>query len=294
MGIAADQLERVFQPFEQMSYPTREIEGTGLGLPISKQIVEFMGGVIQVQSEVGRGSTFWFEVSLPVLETLSSPPSPNEGYIAGYKGALRHILVVDDKADNRVMLRMLLTQLGFQVTLAEGGAEAIKQAQLVKPDLILMDLVMPMINGFEAMERLRVDPEFAKLPIVAVSASVLDRSNQVSHVSGFDDFLSKPIQLVDVLNCLEKVLGLTWKYEVARTVVAAPPIVLIPPSRKQLEILHELVMFGDMSQVQAWADKLEMEDVTLTAFAVQVRQYAANYEDELLLTLVNQTLAREK
>jgi len=289
MGIAADQLEKIFHPFEQVGKHTHQIEGTGLGLPITQQIVEIMGGRLHVASELGHGSTFWFEVPLLVLHVLQ-PTSRHD--VVGYEGARRQIMVVDDIRNNRLVLLNLLEQLGFTVTLAEHGQEALAKLSDCQPDLILTDLTMPLMDGFELVQRLRQQPQFAIVPIVAMSATVLDLDRPTSQAKGFNDFLPKPIELSKLLELLSKWLGVTWQYDAARVAMAAPNITtpLILPSHEQLETLYELVMFGDMSQVTEWADKLAAGDATMTAFAALVRQHAANYEDEAILAMVKQAL----
>jgi len=289
MGIAADQIEKIFQPFEQVGNHTRKGEGTGLGLPITQQIVELMGGTLHVESELGRGSTFWFEVPLSVLRVLQ-PTSKHD--VVGYEGARRQIMVVDDMPNNRLVMFNLLEQLGFTVTLAEHGQDALDKLVTIKPDLILTDLIMPIMTGVEAVEILRQRPEFATLPIIAISASVFELSQQTDQLRGFNDFLSKPIELPKLLQLLSKWLNLTWQYEAATMMVETPVVTsdVILPSHEQLETLYELVMFGDMKQVTEWVDKLVGQDATMAAFAAKVRQYATNYEDEAILAMIKQAL----
>jgi signal transduction histidine kinase/CheY-like chemotaxis protein len=289
VGIAADQLDKIFQPFEQVGKHAHEIEGTGLGLPITQQIVEIMGGTLQVESELGHGSTFWFEVPLSVLRVLQ-PTSKHD--VVGYEGTRRHIMVVDDMQNNRLVLLNLLQQFGFTVTLAEHGREALAKLTVIKPDLILMDLSMPIMTGVEVVEVLRQQPEFATLPIVAMSASMLKLNQPPSQVQGFNRFLPKPVELPKLLQILSELLGLTWQYEASTMMMETPTVTsnLVLPSPEQLETLYDLAMFGDMERVARWADELELQDATMTAFAVKVRHYAANYEDELILTMVKQAL----
>ena len=288
VGVAPNHLDKIFSPFEQVGDHARQNEGTGLGLPITKQIIELMGGTLQVQSELGHGSTFWFEVPLTVIEVLQ-PTKSNDHQVVGYEGARRHILVADDRVDNRMVLLNLLEPLGFQVTLAENGQEAVEKIQMMKPDLILMDLVMPIMTGFEAVQLLRTMPDFSELPIVAISASVLEMDKQVSQVKGFDDFLPKPVTLPHLLNCLSELLGVTWHYQKVPNLFTLPETPMnnmVVPADDRLDELYELVMFGDMSRVQQWANDLGRQDGRYAAFAQRVHQLADNYEDEPLLKLI--------
>ena len=149
-GIAPDQLERVFQPFEQAGQTGGEIEGTGLGLAISRRIVELMGGELKVESQLDRGSIFRFDVSLPLTNAIAlKEPAPIRT-ITGFQGRRRKVLIADDKQYNRLLLADMLEPLGFEVITAEDGQKAVDRAIEWRPDAIVMDLVMPVKTGFEA------------------------------------------------------------------------------------------------------------------------------------------------
>jgi CheY-like chemotaxis protein len=219
IGISPEYIENIFDPFEQVGDSQDRAEGTGLGLAISRQLVALMGGEIQVKSKAGRGSTFWFDLTLPVLapvieeETLARPED-----ITGYtcpdlkEGERLNVLVVDDKQENRVMLLNMLEPLGFAIIMAENGQEAVAKARDIQPGVILMDLIMPVMTGFEAIQEIRQIPDLQHVIMFAVSASVLEQDQAKSKIVGADAFLSKPVKMDLLLSLLETHLNLTWVY----------------------------------------------------------------------------------
>lgn len=300
-GIATDQLERIFKPFEQTGEAAYQAEGTGLGLTISQQLVGLMGGEIQAKSELGVGSTFWFEASFVVAafagadETAVSPITPAH-HITGYEGARRRILVVDDRPENRLVLLNFLEPIGFEVALAENGQQAVEQTPAFKPDLIFMDLVMPVMMGFEAVSAIRQMPAHKDIPIIAISASVLDTDQAASRRVGCDDFLSKPVEANKLFAMLHTYLNLDWLFdgalvaanEMKMETAVSPATNIIPPPQAELEILVELARLGNMKRLQEQAQHLEELSPQYQPFARTISQLAANYEDEKLLDFVLQ------
>jgi PAS domain S-box-containing protein len=209
VGIAEDQLESVFQPFNQFGETRRRIEGTGLGLAISRQIVRAMRGEINVASQVGVGSTFWFEVELPPA-VINKAPSSSRRIVKGYDGPRRTLLVIDDVLDNRAMLTDLLRPLGFDVLEAHSGAEGLEKAKSLRPQLILTDFVMPDMNGLEATRRVRELPGHEHTPVIVVSAYASDTDEENSLAAGANAFLSKPIDVDQLLTRIGTLLRLDW------------------------------------------------------------------------------------
>ncbi|MEE8125771.1 MAG: ATP-binding protein, partial [Nitrospirales bacterium] len=187
-GIPHDQLEGIFQPFQQVKNQSHYIEGTGLGLAITKKLVTLMGGELGVTSTPDKGSTFWFTVSLPAVETSQVTALPVDKTIIGYKGERKRILVVDDKPTNRGIVMNLLEPLGFEVQEAANGHEALAKVAEPFPHLIIMDLIMPVMDGIEATRRIRQLPEGKEVPIIASSASVFEFNQQDSLKAGCNDF----------------------------------------------------------------------------------------------------------
>jgi signal transduction histidine kinase len=211
VGIEPGALPRLFQPFEQAGEAHRRAAGTGLGLSISRQLVELMGGRIQVQSAPGSGSLFWFELELAPaggLPGLASPrPRPS---IPGYEGDRRRVLVVDDVQINRSMLCQLLHQLGFETHEAADGLQALAEVQRVTPDIVLMDIRMPGMDGLEATSQLRNAPHTAGLPVIMVSANAAAEDERRGLAAGAVAFLPKPVDRTRLITLLTEHLNLHW------------------------------------------------------------------------------------
>ncbi|MEM7112206.1 MAG: ATP-binding protein [Chloroflexota bacterium] len=296
IGIPQEAIEKIFLPFQQSTIRTGQVEGTGLGLSISRQLVQMMGGELQVTSRLGSGSTFWFDVHLPIVPWSGKSTSSHVKIITGYRGAGKRILVVDDKTANRMILRDLLEPLGFEVLQAVDGIEAIALAKEAKPDLIFMDLVMPNMDGFEATRRLRLLPSLATTKIVAASASVFDMTRTKSIAAGCDDFLQKPIDFNRLLDVLETQLALEWILREAvsneqmgseeegggKTAVS----LTIPPAT-DLAILHEAALIGDIDTI---LNRLEQLKANHPLFVAQLGELTHNFLFDDIQTLLEQHL----
>ncbi|HWQ08851.1 MAG TPA: ATP-binding protein, partial [Holophaga sp.] len=197
VGIPAQDLDRLFKPFEQLGAPAGHAEGTGLGLHISQAMVQLMGGRIDVQSESGRGSTFRFTIRLP--EASSAAVQQVRRRVVGLSGgqAVPSILVVDDVLDSRCLLRDLFSSMGLPVDTASSGGEAIARWEAARPDVVWMDLRMPGMNGWEATRRIRArEAELGgpRTTLIALTASAMDLDVEGLREAGFDDWVLKPIQ----------------------------------------------------------------------------------------------------
>jgi signal transduction histidine kinase/DNA-binding NarL/FixJ family response regulator len=300
IGIALDLLERIFLPFEQVSDPHQHHEGTGLGLAISFELVRAMGGNLQVASEPGKGSTFWFDIPLPVLVDQEVPVELPEREIIGYFGTRRTILIVDDNPANRSVLRNVLAPLGFVVEEAGNGQEAIEHATSLSPDLILMDMRMPVMDGFAATRQIRQMPAPLKnVCILAVSAHVFESEKQQMLQAGCHDVLVKPINYADLFALLKQYLQLEWDYAEADDTVESSPLVsgktgkedaLIPPPRDELEHLYELAQNGFLDDITARLDDLEAGKTHYQPFIQQVRTFVRAYQDALLVQFLRHYL----
>ncbi|HEX7373354.1 MAG TPA: GAF domain-containing protein, partial [Steroidobacteraceae bacterium] len=227
VGIPADEIERIFDPFQQVKQHGHHVEGTGLGLAICRRLVGLMGGALTVTSEPGHGSRFTVDIDVQVSAVTGAQVLAPAARISGYAGRRRRILVADDKTDNRQVLGRFLRLLGFDVDEAVNGAAAVEIARRTRPDLVFMDLVMPVMDGFEAIRRLRTEPPRDDLRIVALSASAFDATRTQSIAAGCDDFMIKPVRLELVVDLLGRELGLHW----LRDATAPAPLAAAPERR---------------------------------------------------------------
>jgi CheY-like chemotaxis protein len=207
VGMRPDDLERIFEPFEQAGDVQSRSGGTGLGLAITRALVNDMGGQVQVSSEFGRGSRFRVELPLPVAQPAQSAPRKVHG-VARYPGPPRRVLVVDDVAENRALLCDFLTNAGFEVAQACDGSELLAAARSFRPDLILMDSVMPLVDGMEATRRLRRDADLNAVPVIAISASATAGHRAACLQAGVNVFLTKPVSLEMLQAHIAEQLGL--------------------------------------------------------------------------------------
>ncbi|MCP4350209.1 MAG: response regulator [Desulfobacterales bacterium] len=293
VGMTPEELAAIFRPFEQVGDGKKRAEGTGLGLAITRQLVSLMGGEIQAESDLGRGSAFQFEIALPVLkDAIPGQPTAEIRQVIGYHGERRKILIADDTEENRLMLSDLLEPLGFDITLAANGKESIEQAEAVQPDLILMDLMMPVMNGFEAVKTIREIPGNRDVPVIAISANVFETDREKSRTAGCQEFLPKPVEPGRLFAMMKKYTGLEWIYEDAEAIPgitqssAIPGDGIIPPPPAELEVLYKLTMFGDLECVQEKARELEDMDAKYVPFAHKLRGYSEEFEDEPILELL--------
>jgi len=209
-GLSPDEMERIFQPFEQAGSVDRREAGTGLGLPISRQLVRLMGSDIQLQSRIGQGSSFWFEIRVPVVEPGEQEETIDVSHVTGYAGARRSVLVVDDVEENRDLLCAMLVELGFECREARNGLEALQSAQQSRPDVILMDIKMPGMDGYEATRTLRLIEPLKQVPVIVVSANIAEDAIAQCLAVGANAFVTKPVQQSELLRIMARVAGIDW------------------------------------------------------------------------------------
>jgi signal transduction histidine kinase/DNA-binding NarL/FixJ family response regulator len=284
-GIPPDELARIFQPFEQGGDVERRAGGTGLGLAISRQLVRLMSGDIQVQSAVGQGSSFWFEIAVPVLDTLVRIPSTARS-VTGYTGPRRAVLVVDDIAENRAVLVELLTALGFTVFEATNGQQGVAQAQDRRPDLILMDRAMPVLDGREATRRIRQMAALKDTPIIAVSASVAGPDRAQSLAAGASAFVPKPIHQDELLEQVGRLLQLEWLYDQPQQVPADTTVAQVGPPPDVAQQLYDLAREGLILEIRAQLDALEQRGLEYCVFVAELRQLARRYRTREIQALL--------
>ncbi|HEX9654114.1 MAG TPA: response regulator, partial [bacterium] len=219
IGIPVDKHEYIFETFSQLdSSSTRKYQGTGLGLAITKRLVEVMGGIIQVESKPGEGATFTINMPLQSLPDAAEhnsvepqndipdalPATDSNGGTTITEGRLAtgfvpHLLLAEDNEVNWRLIQKILTDNGCEVALATNGKEVLKALALQKFDLVLMDMQMPEMDGFEATRLIRKNSEFDGLPIIALTAYAMVGDEEKCKAAGCDDYLSKPINRNDLI-----------------------------------------------------------------------------------------------
>ena len=284
VGIAQKDLETIFRPFEQVCDEQRRYSGAGLGLSISQQLVRLMGSDIQVESRLGAGSRFWFTLVVPIEQEMVSRPQVQQA-ISGYAGPRRRILVVDDVAPNRALLMDLLEHIGFEVFEAADGLQALEHVTARAPDLVLMDMMMPTMDGLEATRRLRQLPGGDSLPVVAVSASVSDADQRRFLAVGVNAFVAKPIDETVLLREIGEKLGLTWTVKAAVTTATRAEEPLVVPPAHEMQRLRLLARAGNMRALREWSDHIASLDARLHPFADMVRKLADGFESNALVAL---------
>ncbi len=287
IGISAERLSELFTPFQQFGEERYKQQGTGLGLAISKSLVEQMGGTLQVQSHLGEGSRFSFQVPQPQTQASSHGHSPQARLrITGYRRTdgvetpLR-LLAVDDNQANRLLLVSLLAPLGFALAEAVDGLDGLQRAQEWGPDLILMDLVMPVCSGLEATRRLATTPGLAHIPVVAVSANAYAEDRRESRAAGCVAHLDKPVKLTLLLETLARHLPLEWLYAEAQEAREADgsldqtqmveALAQLPQALR--EQLRKAVMHGNRREIVQLIDALDGHSALKATLHQRIDQY---------------------
>ena len=260
VGIAEEDIEKLFEAFEQVGDHHKQTGGTGLGLAISQRIVQLMGGTIHVNSKLGVGSEFFFILNLSLAEGgVRQQHLYDDQRIVGYQSitdmpleqSRYTILVVDDLWENRAVLINLLEPLGFNVIEAEHGQQGLEQLRLLHPDLVITDLAMPIMDGFEFLRHIRRDNTINSQKVIVSSASVSHADQQMALEQGGDSFLAKPVEARLLFEMITQHLKIEWLYEEEDDIDPPQPGItgLILPSTEYLEELWALSQYGDVTTI---------------------------------------------
>lgn len=308
VGITPEQLSTIFLPFEQVGETKKQTQGTGLGLAISKTIIETMGSSIQVKSQPGQGSTFWFDLALPeVPEWAQLSRNIQAQTIVGYQGKKRKILMVDDRWENRSVVVNLLEPIGFEIQQASNGQEALHKLVTFQPDLLIIDLVMPVMDGFEMLRQLPKFSQGQNFVVIVTSASVFEVDKTNSFNAGADDFLPKPVQTDLLLDLLQKYLHLEWVYQedepVATPKVEETPTQItqsaiqtreiLPPQDDDLTLLYELTRKGLIHKILKEVDRIEQANNQVVPFTQQLRELAEGFKIKQMRTFLEEYLEKK-
>ncbi|MGB0561952.1 MAG: ATP-binding protein [Spirulinaceae cyanobacterium] len=301
VGITEADQAQLFEAFEQVGDRRKRAEGTGLGLAISQRLVQLMGGTIGVKSELGRGSEFSFRLTLPLAENWSAyQGQAGDQRILGYEGAQRRLLIVDDHWENRAVLVNLLEPLGFDTLEAEHGQAALEHLHHSSLDLIITDLVMPVMDGFAFIEQLRQLPNGPDYPVIVSSASVSQADQQLALERGGDRFLPKPVDAQALFRTIADCLQLDWCYADAAspapssepssvsevTAPARADEITIPPAQ-ELAALLAIARRGDPVGL---CDRIGTWESRYQGFAAPLLQLAQDFKIEEIEDLLLQQL----
>ena len=289
VGMAKDQLECIFLPFEQVGNTKKQSEGTGLGLSISQKIVELMGSKLDVKSTPNVGSVFSFETNLmESTEWATASHKTDRGTITGYNGTTRRILVVDDRWENRAVIVNLLEPLGFELIEASDGQDGLAQLNMTQPDIVITDLAMPVMDGFEMLKHLR--QSHTTLPVIVSSASVFDLDETKSIAAGGNMFLPKPVQADKLFEQIQGLLTIVWNYAETQVALEQTLTEIVPPSIETLKRLAELVEIGDFFQLQEEANTIAKSQPESAQFAQTLTELAETFQSKKLIVLIQQYL----
>ncbi|MBB5752345.1 hybrid sensor histidine kinase/response regulator [Prosthecomicrobium pneumaticum] len=258
-GIPEDELERIFEPFERGRGTGATVPGTGLGLTITKMLAQLMGGDITVKSTPGRGSLFEVRLMLSAIERPHAVLPAKR--ILGYQGPRRTILCVDDDADHRALVREVLEPVGFTVLLAADGPSALALAETLEPDLFLLDISMPGMNGYALARALRATGHPGR--IVMLSANVGETAPSEAEAPAHDDTLAKPFDVSQLLDRVQSLLGLAWIDESAPDRFGPPRpagIRLKSPGPEHVAELLRLGRIGYVRGIEAKLDQLDADE----------------------------------
>ena len=299
VGIASENLTKLFEAFEQVGDRQKQSEGTGLGLAISQRIVQLMGNSIGVNSQLGEGSEFFFTVALPLASDWAQQQGTMEGSerIIGYRGDCLEILVVDDRWENRAVLFHLLEPLGFKVIEAQNGQEGLEKLRATQPDLVITDLVMPVMDGFEFLQQVRNSQDIQDAKVLVSSASVAQLDQQMALDSGGDDFLAKPVDARSLFQLIATHLSLEWIYEAkdndSEQAQSLPTEVVLPPVNI-LEALLELASQANLKALREQIEQLVEKNKIYAPFAEPIIQFAKQFQVEEIEELLEQYLIEEQ
>jgi len=290
-GISPDEQEKLFRHFEQTKTGQQAGTGTGLGLAISREFVRLMGGDITLSSQVGEGSVFIIQLPLKEGEASAVELRDNLRPVIRLQAGQStcRVLIADDVEDNRQLLAQLLASVGFEIRLATNGAQAVQEFERWRPQLILMDFRMPVMDGHEAIRRIRAMPGGAKTKIIAVTASALDENRKDLMGVGADDFIGKPFREAELFQKIHTHVGVEYEYgedlgaELLETdgALSTESIQLLPSNL--IDQMREAVIGADLDQLLATIQKFDARDPTT---ARGLRSLAEHFEYQKLLDLL--------
>jgi CheY-like chemotaxis protein/anti-sigma regulatory factor (Ser/Thr protein kinase) len=289
-GISPDDQDKLFRHFEQTKTGQQAGTGTGLGLAISREFVRLMGGDITVRSQVGRGSLFVIHLPLKEGDAQAVQTKDNPRHVLKLQTgqATCRVLIADDIEDNRQLLAQVLAPVGFEIRLATNGAEAVQEFEEWQPHLILMDFRMPVMDGHEAIRRIRGMAGGEDTKIIAVTASAMDDNRQELMGIGADDFIGKPFRESELFQKIHSHLGVEYHYAEDSTAAAQEEAFELSPGslatwpQDLIEPMREAVITADLDELLTRIQEVEARDPRI---AQGMRRLAEGFQYQKLLDL---------
>ena len=293
VGIPDSEIEKVFEAFEQTS-SGRAMGGTGLGLPLSRKLAQMMGGDMDIQSEPGKGTTLRFEVLIGEAEADSIEANATERRVVGLQldQLPKRILVADDIHTNRKLLTGLLGGVGFEITEASDGREAIDLFGLVRPDLVLMDRAMPRVDGLEAMKCIKAMEGGAQTPVISISASAFEDQRQEMLDEGAADFIRKPFRERELFDTIAKHIDVRYDYQAVGSEVSEgihSHTTLSPSAISDnipSDLLAQMKSAAENGYMNRLVDLIEEVKSIDGDMAIELRELADRYDYETLSRLL--------
>ncbi len=278
LGIAADELPTLFDAFVQTQSGRQAHTGTELGLAISQQFAQLMGGQITATSQVGRGTTFRCDLPVAIAKATELPRAEAQRRVVGLAEGPPEwrVLIVDDSADNRLLLRQMLEPLGFAVREAENGADSIGVWREWQPQLIWMDMRMPIMDGYEATRRIKAMEEGRQTKIIALTASAFEEDRQKVLDAGCDDFMRKPFREEELFARMGEHLDMRFVYaegeEVEGGALTAEALMRLPAAWRQQ--VYEAAHIADEAALETLIAEIEADHPALAEqLAALVRDF---------------------
>jgi PAS domain S-box-containing protein len=293
-GIALEEMSNLFNAFVQTQSGRTSQEGTGLGLPISQKFVHLMGGDITVNSVVGQGSIFAFDIQYKLADTTQIKTQIYHKRVKSLtpNQTVYRLLIVDDAWEHRQFLLRLLASVGFEVGEAENGKEGVQLWQSWQPHLIFMDMQMPVMNGYEATQEIKATIKGQATVIVALTASALDNERSIILSSGCDDFISKPFRPEDIFDRLSQHLGVSYIYSDSTASVQSTPSSNVNLSKKDIAVmpdkwlqkLHEAACSCSDERIFQLLEEIPQEHKTLLSV---LRELAYNFRFDKIIKMTS-------
>lgn len=291
-GIAQNEIDEIFEPFTRGSAAsTSNVGGTGLGLTISKLLTQLMGGQLSVKSALGQGTVFQIRLFLPQVHVEQEHEAVSTVTRIGYAGPRRKVLVVDNEAVDRGLLAHILEPLGFQMAEAANGKECLALYTEFKPDVILMDLAMPVMDGWEASYIIRRVHQ-SNVPIGIVSANAFDKGLENTAGIGAEDFILKPVNVAELLDWLESTLQLEWLtqplVESLLLPATTPEADLVLPPAHYIDELLALIKVGYVRGISKKLDEIAALEEGYPIFVDVMRKLAKQFQLEAMKKFVEE------